>query len=687
MSVTLNAGSVVAKAGQKVNVASLLHITAGNNPTYLVVSLVDRNEYTASSNGNTGVLSGNGHTASFSHLIGDNNTVGIVFTYNATTGQYTNATYGSLANLVYTASTNTNDNTSISVFTTNNASVAKQYANNPFALESYARSYTSYVGSVSVVTQPAFAGPTPSQATPHSICSAAMSFVGKAWNDNGCWVLTSNISAEAGASLPITSTLLGVPGVASGEWIVAYNGPAGQRGNWQSQITAGEMVVFETSATSGHITTVVSGFGSSAMVVDNAAFVNKSGKIVNSANDGSPKDIIIAGPHLASQEWSMAVSGSVVVYELDCPIIATKTATNSLGAGKTEALSPLFTAANPVASQVITEYQFYDIGTGGAANDSFLLGSSVAIAHSAATAITVTAADLSSFGLVAGSSAGIDTVKLRASNGSYWGDWQTLTVNITGPASAPVIAAQTATQTWKLGQAVNFTLAAGTFTDPQQEALTYTATLSNGSALPSWLKFNAAARTFTGTVPNSAVGVGLKVTATDTSGLSASETFSVLTPASAPVVAARTATQTWKLGQAVNFTLAAGTFTDPQQEALRYTATLSNGSALPSWLKFNAAARTFTGTVPNSAAGLSLKVTATDTSGLSASETFSVLTPASAPIVAARVPFNVFSVSMPQAANNFANGISGMTSDSGTGSSYLSPTQHSQPTHLASPFH
>ena len=45
---------------------------------------------------------------------------------------------GRLANLVYTASTNTSDNTSLSVFTTNNASVAKQYANNPFALESYA---------------------------------------------------------------------------------------------------------------------------------------------------------------------------------------------------------------------------------------------------------------------------------------------------------------------------------------------------------------------------------------------------------------------------------------------------------------------------------------------------------------------------------------------------------------------
>ena len=135
MSVSLNAGSVVATAGQKINVASLLHITSGSNPTYLVVSLLDRKEYTASSNGNTGMLSGNGHTTGFGYLSGDNYTVGIVFTFNATTGQYTNATYGNLANLTYTASTNTNDNTSLSVFTTNNSSIASNYANNPYALE------------------------------------------------------------------------------------------------------------------------------------------------------------------------------------------------------------------------------------------------------------------------------------------------------------------------------------------------------------------------------------------------------------------------------------------------------------------------------------------------------------------------------------------------------------------------
>ena len=653
MPISLSTGSVVAKAGQQISLSSLVSVTSGNNPTYLIVSLLDRNEYTASSNGNTGTLSGDGNSAHFASIGGDANTIGVVFTYNASTGQYTNAVYGNLANLTYTASTNTNDNTSISIFATNNASIANQYANNSYALDQYAAS--SYIGSVSVVTQPSFAGPVPSQATPDSICSTALSFVGKAWNSDGCWVLASNISAEAGASLPISSTLVGVPGLASGEWIVAYSGPAGQSGNWQSQITAGEMVSFATSSTSGHITTVVSGSGSSAMLVDNITYINGNGGILNSANDGSASDIVIAAPHLASQEWAQAVPGSVVVYELDCPIINIKTQVSSVAAGGKEALAAQFSATNPVASQAITQYQFYDT----AVSDSFLVGSSDLSAHSAAAAITVSAASLASTDLLAGATTGADTIEVRAYNGRYWGDWQSLQVNVTPGAAAPTVTAQTPAQTWNQNQVVNLGLAANTFTDPQHEALTYTATLSNGQALPSWLKFNAATRTFTGTVPALTNGLSIKVAATDTSGLSASETFAVSTPAAAPVLSAPTAGQTWKQGQAVSFTLAANTFTDPQREALTYTATLANGQALPSWLKFNGTTRTFTGTVPALSSGLSIQVTATDTSGVSASETFAVSTPAAAPVVSAPTLTQTWkqaqAVSFTLAANTFTD--------------------------------
>ena len=102
-----------------------------------------------------------------------------------------------------------------------------------------------------------------------------------------------------------------------------------------------------------------------------------------------------------------------------------------------------------------------------------------------------------------------------------------ITVN---PLSPPTVTEQTPNQTWEQGEAVNLTLAANTFTDPQQEALTYSATLATGAALPAWLHFNASTETFTGTVPGGTSGLDIEVTATDTSGLSASETFAVATP-------------------------------------------------------------------------------------------------------------------------------------------------------------
>ncbi|MGD0633651.1 MAG: putative Ig domain-containing protein [Beijerinckiaceae bacterium] len=213
-------------------------------------------------------------------------------------------------------------------------------------------------------------------------------------------------------------------------------------------------------------------------------------------------------------------------------------------------------------------------------------------------------------------------------------DGDTITADNVGTGSssvtAPVLTAQTATQTWKLGQAVDFVLSSTAFTDPQAEKLTYSATLSTGAALPSWLSFNAATGTFTGTVPNTAAGLSIKVTAADTSGLSSSETFSVLTPATAPELTAQTANQSWKTNQTVNLALPASTFTDPQAEKLTYTATQASSAALPSWLKFNATTDTFSGTAPSTASSLSLKVTATDTSGLSVSETFTATIAAAA---------------------------------------------------------
>jgi hypothetical protein len=448
----------------------------------------------------------------------------------------------------------------------------------------------------------------------------AQSFVGKAWNMDGCWVLASTIAAEAGASLPVQSTAIGVPGQANGEWIVAYNGPAGQTGNWQSMVTAGEIVDIGFSSGGGHITTCVSGFGSSAMLVDNATFETSSGQITNPANDGSGSDILIAAPHAASLEWSGVQASSVVIYELDTPIVSTDVASDSIACKASQSLSSLFSTADP-AGKAITEYQVYDTSV----SDSLSLNGALDAAHTAATAVTASA--LSAVALVAGASTGADTLDVRAFNGSYWGDWQTLGVSVVAApvASPPVLARQTANQTWADGKPVVLALASNTFTDPQGEKLTYSATESNGAALPSWLAFNAATDSFSGTAPITAETIGIKVTATDTSGLATSETFSATVRASPPVLARQTANQTWTDGRTVNFLLPSGTFVDPQGEALGYLAEQISGSNVTSWLRFNSSTGDFSGLTPTTASGsVGIEVFAIDTSGLYASEKFSV---------------------------------------------------------------
>jgi hypothetical protein len=590
---------------------------AAANPAYIVLDALDRNEYTAAANGDTGSFTGDNAQLGFSQSDSDGRSCGIVFTWQASSGQYVNATYGSLSQLSYTSSDSLNDVTNISLYGTSNLALAQADAASPYALMQ--ADAGGYIGSVTVATQPGFTGTVPQAATPDGVVAAAMNFVGDAWNQEGCWVLASTIAAEAGASLPINSTAIGVKGVANGEWTVIYNGPAAANGSWQSLVSAGDMIAFATPGGGGHITTCVSGSGSTAKLVDNITYENGAGVITNPANDGSAADVLVAPPHLASQEFSGVAASSVVIYALDTPAIADASNSATLVSGKTLALSGLFTATDP-AKHAITSYQIYDTAT----TDSLSLNGVTKSAHSASSALTENS--LSGLSLLAGATPTTDTLEIRASNGTYWGDWQSLSVTVNAaPLLPPVLGTKTPNQTWYQAAKVSLILPAALFTDPQHEALVYSVAGANGAALPSWLAFNAATRVLSGTVPAGMENFSVVVTATDTSNLSASETFTVNVPAAAPVLAVREPAQTWAEGATISCQLPQGSFTDPQGQNLTVTATLSNGAALPSWLSFSAGTMTFSGTAPGKPQSVALKVTATDTSGLFASETFNAV--------------------------------------------------------------
>jgi hypothetical protein len=630
MSITQVKNAFVDDVTESVALSQMFAVTAAStNPAYLVLTVLDRNEYTAGASQATGTLTGNGHTLSLRSIGGDGRGAGLVFTYQAGTGRYYNSTYGYFDQLVYNSSGSLDDVTNLSVFGTSSLTQATAYASNAYSMMQVDPG--GYLGSATVVTEQSFTGTVPTQATPDSIASVADSFVGQAWNMDGCWVLASTIAAEAGASLPVQSTIIGLPGQANGEWIVAFNGPGGQGGNWQSMVHTGEVVVIGTPGGGGHITTVVSGSGSSAMLVDNITYVSSSGQVTNAANDGSSLDITIAAPHIASQEWAGVAASSVVIYELDTPVVTDLVGTETLAFLTQQSLGSLFSATDP-ANRSITQWQVWDT----AVTDSLLLGGVTYQDHSAGSVLT--AASLSSISLLTGSSAVTDTLEVRAYNGSYWGDWQSLAVSVAASApQPPVLNTPTANQTWLGGRSVSLALPSGTFTDPGNLALTYSATLANGQALPTWLSFNAATDTFTGTTPTTAQSLSITVRATDSAGQSVTDTFSA-TVIGTPVVAVPTAAQTWTEGKAVSLALASNTFTDPQGQALTYSATLANGQALPSWLTFNAGTKTFGGTAPATAQTLAIKVTATDTAGLSASETFNatVQAPATTPPVNTR---------------------------------------------------
>ncbi|TGN72922.1 DUF4082 domain-containing protein, partial [Bradyrhizobium yuanmingense] len=114
----------------------------------------------------------------------------------------------------------------------------------------------------------------------------------------------------------------------------------------------------------------------------------------------------------------------------------------------------------------------------------------------------------------------------------------------------------------------------------------------------------------------------------DAAGATSSTTLTVTIHGAndAPVLAAQTGNQTATVGTPFSLTLPAGTFTDVDSgDSLAYTATAADGTALPAWLTFNASTRTFSGTPTSSNVGtLSIKASATDLGGLSASETFNL---------------------------------------------------------------
>jgi len=200
------------------------------------------------------------------------------------------------------------------------------------------------------------------------------------------------------------------------------------------------------------------------------------------------------------------------------------------------------------------------------------------------------------------------------------------TINLDALNNAPILVSAIGNQTAFRDIPLSLDVS-GNFVDIDAgDTLTYAATLADGSALPAWIIIDAATGILSGTATASDMGlVAVKVIATDGSGSTAETVFDLdVTRTNVAPTAGIFVDQAGSEGTALAFTIPGSTFADADAgEVLTLSATLTDGSALPTWLTFDPTTGAFSGTPTNSAAGIvSIAVTATDTFGATAAAGF-----------------------------------------------------------------
>ena len=218
---------------------------------------------------------------------------------------------------------------------------------------------------------------------------------------------------------------------------------------------------------------------------------------------------------------------------------------------------------------------------------------------------------------------------------------QTFTLAAANDAPAPGTAL--VDQSVNQGAAFAWTIPVGSFTDVDS-AISYSVVrVANDAgdatefAMPGWLSFNSASRTFSGTPGNGDAGdLYLKVIASD-GFLDASDVVKIYVANinDAPTVAMPLENQTYTGSSTWTFSVV-GIFSDADAnsgypgaggvnpDAITYSATQENGAALPSWLTFDPGTWMFSGNPTGGTPYITIRVTGTDSFGASAFSTFTL---------------------------------------------------------------
>jgi Ca2+-binding RTX toxin-like protein len=203
--------------------------------------------------------------------------------------------------------------------------------------------------------------------------------------------------------------------------------------------------------------------------------------------------------------------------------------------------------------------------------------------------------------------AGLMVEEVAFENGERW-DAETLKRMFQPANTPPGLKRPIGDQFVREDAPLEFRVPDGTFEDANAgDALAYSAALADGSALPAWLRFDAATRTFSGTPLNDDAGtLSVTVTAADSTGATASDTFdiAVANTNDGPELMAPIGSVAVDEDTALDFAVPAGTFRDVDAgDQIKYIATLDKGAALPAWLRFDGATGRFSGTPSNGDVG------------------------------------------------------------------------------------
>lgn len=195
---------------------------------------------------------------------------------------------------------------------------------------------------------------------------------------------------------------------------------------------------------------------------------------------------------------------------------------------------------------------------------------------------------------------------------------------------APIISSPLADLNWTEGVDHTNTIPLNSFTDPDGDVLSYTAQLASGGALPAWITFNASTLTLAGKPPAGAGNLVVRIQAKDSGGLSIYDDFNLVTLTvlnQPPTLVNSLPNKSWDERSYNSYTIPSNTFSDPNGDPLSYTARRADGSALPSWMTFNASTRTLSGKPPRRSGIFTIRIRVKDPEGLTAYDDMTISTP------------------------------------------------------------